>query len=80
MRSTTQLDDAAARTTAPPPPVRVARKHHLLVRVSHWLNVLLLTGLIASGVSIYWASPVYQHDPDPQSGNSDYFADAGIWI
>ena len=80
MRSTTQLDDAAARTTAPPPPVRVARKHHLLVRVSHWLNVLLLTGFIASGVSIYWASPVYQHDPDPQSGNFDYFADAGIWI
>jgi len=80
VRSTTQLDDAAARTTAPPPPVRVARKHHLLVRVSHWLNILLLTGLIVSGISIYWASPVYQHKPDLKTGNFDYVGDAGIWI
>jgi thiosulfate reductase cytochrome b subunit len=56
------------------------RKHHLLVRVSHWLNVLLLTGLVVSGISIYWASPVYQHNPDSQTGSVDYFADAGIWI
>ena len=58
--------------------VRLARKHHLLVRVSQWLNVLLLAGLIVSGISIYWASPIYQHSPDPQTGNSRDSADAGF--
>lgn len=62
------------------PAVLVAKKHHLLVRWSHWLNVPLLLGLIVSGISIYWASPVYQHAPNPQTGNFDYFADIGIWI
>jgi thiosulfate reductase cytochrome b subunit len=62
------------------PRVLVVRKHHLLVRWSHWLNVPILLGLILSGISIYWASPVYQHKPDPQTGNFDYLADAGIWI
>jgi hypothetical protein len=37
--------------------VLVVRRHHLLVRCSHWLNVPILLGLILSGVSIYWASP-----------------------
>jgi thiosulfate reductase cytochrome b subunit len=78
--STTQRDDAAARTPAAQPRVRVVRKHHLLVRVSHWLNVLLLAGLVVSGLSIYWASPVYQHEPDAQTGSFDYLADAGVWI
>ena len=41
------------------PGVLVAKKHHLLVRWSHWLNLPILLGLIASGISIYWASPVY---------------------
>jgi thiosulfate reductase cytochrome b subunit len=60
--------------------VRVARRHHLLVRCSHWLNVPILLGLILSGISIYWASPVYQHKPDPQTGNFDPLADIGIWL
>ena len=47
--------------------VLVVRKHHLLVRYSHWLNVPILLGLILSGVSVYWVSPVYQHKPDPLS-------------
>jgi thiosulfate reductase cytochrome b subunit len=62
------------------PRVQVVRKHHLLVRWSHWLNVPILLGLILSGISIYWASPVYHHKPDLQTGNFDYLADAGIWI
>jgi thiosulfate reductase cytochrome b subunit len=61
-------------------PVLVVRRHHIFVRISHWLTIPLLLGLILSGISIYWASPVYQHNPDPQSGTFDYFADAGIWI
>ncbi|MGA8872211.1 MAG: cytochrome b/b6 domain-containing protein [Candidatus Acidiferrales bacterium] len=52
----------------------------MLVRWSHWLNVPILLGLILSGMSIYWASPVYQHKPDPTTGNVDFVADVGNWI
>jgi thiosulfate reductase cytochrome b subunit len=62
------------------PGVIVAKRHHLLVRWSHWMNVPILLGLILSGISIYWASPVYQHKPDPNTGNFDVAADIGIWI
>src|SRR5215510_12731552 len=58
----------------------VVRRHHLFVRLSHWFTIPLLIGLILSGLSIYWASPIYQHQPDPQSGNTDYLADAGTWM
>ena len=50
------------------------------MRWSHWLNVPILLGLILSGISIYWASPIYQHKPDPNTGNFDVAADIGIWI
>ena len=63
-----------------PPGVLVAKRHHLLVRWSHWLNVPILLGLILSGISIYWSSPIYQHKPDPLTGNFDVAADIGIWI
>src|SRR2546427_8641459 len=58
---------SAAQETA-----RVVRKHHGLVRLSHWANVPLLLGLIASGLSIYWAAPVFHHPPDPMTGSRDY--------
>jgi len=70
----------AAGVSAKETTVPVIRKHHLLVRWSHWLNVPILLGLILSGMSIYWASPVYQHNPDPSTGNVDYVADIGTWI
>src|SRR5215472_15474735 len=72
-----QLDKERLTTSAPERPagVLVVRRHHLLVRYSHWLNVPILLGLILSGVSIYWASPVYQHTPDPRTGNVDPLAD-----
>ena len=57
------------------PRALVVRRHHLLVRISHWLTIPLLLGLILSGMSIYWASPVYQHRPDPVSGSVDPLAD-----
>ena len=60
--------------------VLVVRRHHLLVRCSHWLNVPILLGLILSGVSIYWASPLYRHKPAPLTGNFDPLADIGDWI
>ena len=40
----------------------------------------ILLGLILSGISIYWASPVYQHKPDPNTGSVDVAADIGIWM
>ncbi|TMQ69466.1 MAG: cytochrome b/b6 domain-containing protein, partial [Candidatus Eisenbacteria bacterium] len=43
------------------PTVRIVPKHHALVRLSHWVNVPLLLGLIASGLAIYWAAPVFTH-------------------
>jgi len=60
--------------------VLVVKRHHFLVRWSHWMNVPLLLGLVLSGISIYWASPIYQHKPDPNTGNFDVAADIGIWI
>jgi thiosulfate reductase cytochrome b subunit len=70
----------AASTSTRDAGVPVIRKHHVLVRWSHWLNVPILLGLILSGMSIYWASPVYQHSPGPATGNVDYVADIGAWI
>ncbi len=70
----------SASTLSEPPGVLVAKRHHLLVRWSHWLNVPILLGLILSGISIYWSSPIYQHKPDPGNGNFDVAADIGIWI
>lgn len=57
--------------------VRILRKHHALVRLSHWINLPLLLGLIATGLSIYWAAPVFTHARDPVTGNRDYLVDAG---
>jgi thiosulfate reductase cytochrome b subunit len=59
------------------PTVRVVIKHHALVRLSHWVNVPLLLGLIASGLSIYWAAPVFHHPPDPVTGSRDYIRALG---
>lgn len=59
---------------------RVVVKHHALVRLSHWLNVPLLFGLITTGLSIYWASPVFSHAPDRVTRSTDYLADIGIWV
>jgi thiosulfate reductase cytochrome b subunit len=60
--------------------VRLVWRHHLLVRWSHWLNVPVLLCLALSGLSIYWASPVFQHQADPSTGIFDPLADIGIWI
>src|SRR6202171_789498 len=80
-RSTTPRNEAIPTSTLPEQPgVLAARRHHLLVRWSHWLNVPILLGLILSGISIYWSSPIYQHKPDPVTGNFDVAADIGIWI
>jgi thiosulfate reductase cytochrome b subunit len=69
---------APARRTGVEAPVRVVLRHHPLVRLSHWLNVPLLLGLIASGLAIYWAAPVFLHPRDPVTLSRDYLADLGV--
>jgi hypothetical protein len=65
--STSACNEQNSASTLPEQPsVLVVRKHHFLVRWSHWLNVPILLGLILSGISVYWASPLYQHKPDPE--------------
>ncbi|MEP7027947.1 MAG: cytochrome b/b6 domain-containing protein [Candidatus Eisenbacteria bacterium] len=68
------------RPKAPDRTVAVVPKHHALVRLTHWANVPLLFGLIATGLAIYWAAPVFTHAPDPVTGSRDYLADLGILV
>jgi thiosulfate reductase cytochrome b subunit len=74
------VEAIAGRASAPEPLEGLVRKHYIVVRITHWLNIPLLLGLILSGISIYWASPIYRHPPDPQTVNFDYLGDVGIWI
>lgn len=74
MPSTASQSGSASQT------IRVIVRHHALVRLSHWINVPLLLGLIASGIAIYWAAPVLQHAPDPLTRNRDPVVDLGAWI
>jgi thiosulfate reductase cytochrome b subunit len=69
---------AAPRPKAPDRTIPIVRKHHVLVRLTHWANVPLLFGLIATGLAIYWAAPVFKHAPDPVTGSRDYLADLGF--
>ncbi len=68
----------AARSIPAGPPVRIVRRHHALVRISHWLNVPLLLLLIASGLSIHWAAPVFLHAADPVTRSRDIVGDVGV--
>jgi thiosulfate reductase cytochrome b subunit len=76
----TMATSAIDRQSEHPRSVVVIKKHHILVRLSHWFNIPLLLGLGLSGLSIYWAAPVYTHTPDSVTGNNDYLADIGIAI
>jgi len=42
--------------------------------------VPLLFGMIASGLAIYWAAPVFVHTRSPVTGSRDYLADLGVGI
>ena len=39
---------------------RIEHKHPRPIRWMHWLNVVLLSGMIWSGLLIYWANDVYR--------------------
>src|SRR5947207_8039819 len=59
---------------------RVVHKHHALVRLTHWVNVPLLLGLITSGLAIYWAAPVFVHARNPVTGSREPLGDLGVAI
>jgi thiosulfate reductase cytochrome b subunit len=42
--------------------------------------VPVLFGLISTGLSIYWAAPVFEHPRNRVTGSTEYLADLGIWI
>jgi len=64
----------------PPEILRVVPKHHGLVRLTHWANVPLLLGLIASGLAIYWAAPVFLRPAGSIHHSRDYLMDLGRTI
>ena len=39
------------------PSPRGVKRHHGIVRLAHWLNAVVLAGMIASGLQIYLAFP-----------------------
>ncbi|HEU4955475.1 MAG TPA: cytochrome b/b6 domain-containing protein [Gemmatimonadales bacterium] len=45
-----------------PPPVK---RHHWIVRMTHWLTAILLVGMIASGLQIYGAFPNFGPRGEP---------------
>lgn len=71
---------------APPPPAPV-RRHHWLVRLTHWLNAIVLTGLVASGLQIYGAYERFglkggpRIGPNPFEGHGfPHWARLGGWL
>lgn len=66
------------------PPVK---RHHWIVRLTHWLSAILLVGLIASGLQIYGAFPHFGPRgapypvPNPWAGESfPEWARLGGWL
>ena len=44
-----------SQSTSHPPPRLPVRRHHWIVRVTHWATVIVLAGMISSGLQIYEA-------------------------
>jgi thiosulfate reductase cytochrome b subunit len=49
--------EPAPEPAAAPAPRPLVKRHHGIVRVTHWLNFALLAGMIGSGLQIYGAFP-----------------------
>jgi thiosulfate reductase cytochrome b subunit len=80
VRAVTAPASPASAARGDEPAVLVVRKHHALVRLTHWAHVPLLLGLTASGLSIYWAAPVFVHPFDPAIGTRDGLGTLGVAI
>ena len=59
------------------------RRHHWLVRATHWLNAALLVLMVGSGLQIYAAFPHFGHKgqllPVPNPFDSDRFGPMPEW-
>jgi thiosulfate reductase cytochrome b subunit len=78
------MDPSAAAATAPTPRVK---RHHWVVRLTHWLTAILLVGMIGSGLQIYAAFPHFGPRgapypvPNPWAGESfPEWARLGGWL
>ncbi len=63
------VDGVEASSTGPPTTIYI-RRHSLVTRITHWINVLCLTLLLMSGLQIFNAHPAlywgqYGADADP---------------
>jgi thiosulfate reductase cytochrome b subunit len=63
------------------------KRHHGVVRLTHWLNAVVLLGMIASGLQIYLAYPHFgpRGDPYPvpnpwDGGGIPHWARLGGWL
>lgn len=69
-----------------PAPRPAVRRHHWLVRLTHWANAVLLLGMIASGLQIYGAFPYFGPRggpflPNPWQGDKfPEWARLGGWL
>ncbi|HEX4964939.1 MAG TPA: cytochrome b/b6 domain-containing protein [Thermoanaerobaculia bacterium] len=71
------VEEATPPAAKPPPAVPsrrpLVKRHHGLVRLTHWANALALLGLIASGLQIYMGFPHFgdrghRYFPNPWDG------------
>ena len=63
----------------------LVKRHHGIVRLAHWLNAIVLVGMIASGLQIYAAfahfGPRGEPYPNPFDGRSlPGWAELGGWL
>jgi thiosulfate reductase cytochrome b subunit len=63
----------------------LVKRHHGIVRLTHWLNAIVLVGMIASGLQIYAAfehfGPRGEPYPNPFDGRSlPDWAELGGWL
>ena len=56
---------------------RPPRRHHWVVRLTHWAAAVLIFGMIASGLQIIWQSPVIGFGPGQGGGKLGYPNSAG---
>ncbi len=82
-----KLPEVPSAEYLPPPPGVVAHRHHWIVRLTHWINAVVLAGMMASGLQIYGAYPRFGIRgsllavPNPLNGRSaPHWATLGGWL
>ena len=68
-----------AASGAPPPPGEWVRVHPLMVRITHWINVLAILIMVTSGWRIYNASPLFDFRYPPSLTLGGWLGGALQW-